>query len=563
MPVSLGSAATPAPASTHAVQKTCRSLANELTRQDDWYTNLINPVLYSQAEIDERLEIYSALHTCLENLSEPLSGDLQTIHTLTKYFLIFAGGWQTPPGGSELILVDLAEATDPAIWQIRDEADLPPPPGYVFVRTYDSRQSMPPPIQAIFADPQVAGVTIYTRYIAVLDERQPSLQQELLRRQALPATVSHELIHAYVHSSMALEDLGRLPKWYNEGLAIYFSGSGENHTLMTPNSLLVQTTTAEYLLYKQNFDYLESRLGRERLLELVRRSIQERQPELLYQELEIENERYLEMLARGWRERQVRRAQAVSLAAVLLLGTAVLWMVPSGITCSSCGYHDHKKAFQRGSCPRCRRPIDITHEQVHRQFRRPFQVCQVCGRRYWLWKAGQVRRQRAGTTIWVDQEAGSALPEPVLKTVGAICDDCQQRSRQLAQEHQQKQQAELELSRQKAAALYSAWLRRTPQVEVWFQTGLEIETFEAALERCTRAALAARFQPPLLPAPDFELRQFPGRENDFLLEAPAGYENVLLRRVWLDGEKRLLYGTVRAFPDGRIGFSWVLSDLSW
>jgi hypothetical protein len=548
------------PLTAQSVDPYCKSTVAEFMSEEGWYAALVNPVLTSESEIEQQLEYFNGLHACLEGWGEPLTGDLQTIHTLTEYFLIFAGGYQTPEDGSQLILVDLAESTDPAVQQLRDEAGLPPPPGLIFVRTYSSRQSMPARIQAIFADPQVAGVTIYTRYIAVLDERQTSLQQELLRRQVLPATVSHELIHAYIHSSISLEDLGRLPKWYNEGLAIYFSDSGENHTLMTPNSIVVQTTTAEYLVYKQNFDYLEARLGRQRLLQLIRRSVEERKPDLLYQALDIEDERYLEMFARGWRQRQVRQAQALSLTAVVLIGLAILWMVPAGVTCSNCGFHGHKKTFQRDYCPRCRRPVNIAQVTVHRQVRKPFQSCQVCGRQYWLWNISRVKTLPAGTTVWVEQEAGAALPEPELKTVSAICYDCQLRARQISQDQKLKNQAELEQAHQAAAAIYEKWLRRAPRITIWFQQGLEITSFEEALEKCIHAALFPHYQSWMDTAPDFELRRITERMIDFRFEPPSGFENVLVRDVIVAGEKRRLYGSVRSFEDGRIGFAWVFAD---
>jgi hypothetical protein len=538
----------------------CPEMLEVFVQQEGWYASLIDPVLTSAEQVAEKLELYSTLHACLESQPGPLSSDLHTLYTLTGYFLIFAGGRQTSEDGSTLVLVDLAESDDPGVQQLRDEAGLPPPPGYVFVRSYTSRQAMPPRLQAIFADPQVAGVTIYTRYIAVLDERQPSLQQELLRRRVLPGTVSHELIHAYIHSSISLEDLGRLPKWYNEGLAIYFSGSGENHTLLTPNSILVQTTTAEYLVYKRNFDYLEARLGRQRFLELIRRSVEERQPDLLYTALDIPDERYLEMFARAWKQRQERQAQALSLAAVVLIGLGVWWMAPAGITCPACGYHDHKKAFQRGYCPHCRRPVDLSQETVHRKARRPFQVCQVCGRRHWLWSSSKVKILPAGSTVWVEQQQGEALEEPVLQTVTAICPGCQQKARQLSDEHRRRKQAEYEQARQQALPTYQNWLRRAPQVEVWFQQGLEVDSFEGALERCLRAALFPHYGPWMEESPEFELRVFPGREVDFRTEPPAGFENVLVRHILIHGESRRLYGTVRSLDNGRIAFSWVFAE---
>jgi hypothetical protein len=550
------------PVAAAQMDQSCRQRLDSFRQEENWHRELVDPVLTSQAEIDARLDLYTPLHACLKAYEPDGNPELAELYTLLEYFLIFAGGYQTPPDGSQLHLIDLALSEDRGVQVLRDEAGLEPPPGYVFVRTYTSRSTMPDRVRQIFQNPEVAGVTIYTRYIAVLDEMQSTLQQELLRREALPRTVSHELIHAYVHSVIPLEDLGRLPKWYNEGLAIYFSGSGENHTLVTPNSVLLYTTSAEYQLYRDNFNYLENRLGRDQLLDLVRQSIEQVNPDRLYEGMGIEDERYLQMFAQGWRQQQVRTRRIASLTGAALLGLLVVWMVPPGVTCT-CGYHAHKKSFRSGQCPRCRRPVDLSGYNVHREARVPFRTCQVCSRAYWLWNTGKVRRLPTGTPVWVEQLEGIPLEQPESRPVKLICEDCHQRAVEIAGEVRQHQQEAWENARSEAARVYESWLSRAPHVSIWFQQGLDLFTYTEALDRFVDAALHEEFPGMMEQAPTFRFRPFAAHPRDFKTSPPSGYENVLIRQIEAGSGSTVLLGTVRQFPENQVGIHWAPEETGW
>jgi hypothetical protein len=539
------------------LQEDCDALLDDFTRQEGWLDELIDPVLTSEQEIAGRLEEYEQLVACLDSAEAPLPEAYEKIRRLAGYFLTFAGGSDHPDEGWQFFLVDLAESDDPAVVELREEAGLPPPPGYVYVRLYDSRQAMPPLVAGIFSDPQVAGVTINTRYIAVLADSSGSVQRQILQRQALPRTISHELVHAYVHSSLRPNDYTKLPEWFNEGVAIYFSKSGENHTLITPNATLVRTTTAEYLRYKENFDYLEDRLGRERLLELIVQAIQGAEPALVYQELGIQNEQYLRSFAQGWRENQVRRSQIYSLAFVSVLALLVIWMVPSEVRCQ-CGYAGHKREFEQGYCPNCRRPMSTVNRLVRRRPARLTSDCQVCGRRYWLWNSRQVHVHPSPIKAWVKRQGDELLDEPRRQPVERICRGCQQEHLELAQQHEQAVRQEIEASRERIRISYRTWLENAPQVSIWFQDGLQMFPFEQALELFVLAALYPRYGSWLEDRPDFQLRQFFQEQPDAVLDAPPrGYENVLVRVAGAAGMHARLLGTVRRFEDGQVGIHWV------
>ena len=216
---------------------------------------------------------------------------------------------------------------------------------------------MPPLVRRAFKSQEVAGVTILSRYVAVLAEEKKTWSQRALQLQTLPETTSHELIHAYVNSILSPIDFD-LPAWYSEGLAIYFSESEIIHTVITPNFSISSTSTADYQNYNITFKYLEAMLGREQLLELIGRSIEEANPSLLYQDLGTTSDQMLIDQARSWAR---RRNNLGRVAIVLVAFTAVvlLWRLAPEFNCQNCGHVGKKKdLINELYCPNCKRPFD-------------------------------------------------------------------------------------------------------------------------------------------------------------------------------------------------------------
>ena len=343
------------PARLFPLKDDCQSVYDQLTQNKDWLEQLIDPVLTAPEQILDKLQYYTTLHACLDEDFDSLSGEMKMAHMLSEYFLIFVGGYQTPQEASRISLVDLAVSDDPAIVQIRDQADIPPPDGYVFVRFYSSRQAMPELIRRAFEDGQVAGVTIFTRYIAILEEDQLSASEQLLQSQTLPETVSHELVHAYVHSWLGFDNLDAFPTWYNEGIAIYFSGSGKDHSVITPAFELHTTSPQNYRDYDTNFKYLEDKLGRERLLELIKQSIEKPDHAVIYQDMGFSDDQALITEAQSWNQTRVYTRWGIGLAMILLVGFGLMRLMPEE-RCEYCRYAGKKKDFADGYCPRCRQP---------------------------------------------------------------------------------------------------------------------------------------------------------------------------------------------------------------
>jgi hypothetical protein len=535
----------------------CEASLEALKQEEDWYERLIDPVLSNEFEIAHRLELYSEVHRCLEDVIERDTNELERLYMLTEYFLIFVGGYQTEEDGSELQLVDLAESDDPAVIRIREEAGLGPPPGYVYMRLYDSRQSMPPRLQSIFADRQAAGVTIFSRYIAVPMDGGVSIQDQILQQRTLPRTVSHELIHAYVHASLDPRDLGTLPEWFNEGVAIYFSGSGENHILVTPQAVAARTTTAEYLEYKEIFDYLESQLGKPKFQELIREAVELVEPSRIYEELGIEDEAQLRSLTQEWRGLRIRQGQIISLVSIIVLAAFVVWLVPPEVRCT-CGYTGSRKKFVDGRCPRCHQPLAQKKGIVRRRLRKIFRGCEVCGRKFWFGNIDQVERI-GEAMVWLDQKGGVPIDQPRRERVSQICLECREKASALEAEYQQQLQRELEAARQQSAHVYQEWLSRAPYVTTWFQDGLEMFSFDEALEHFVHAAVYPMHKLGIEEKPAFYFREFFGRQAEsFSVQPPSGYENVLVKRVRSGIGQTRLYGTVRRFEGDKIGIYWVI-----
>jgi hypothetical protein len=290
----------PASQPARAEQLDCKEVLKQLTRDENWLDQMVDPVLDTQAQVIERLRIYSDVHTCIPaGASTDL---LKSVRKLTEYFMIFAGGYQTSRDGSEDYLVNLATLQDPAVISLRQKVGIPPPPGFVYLRLYYTRQAMPDLLQLSFTNPDVKGVTIFTRYVAVLAEKSE------LQSKSLPKTISHELVHAYLKSVQGVKDLDAFPLWFDEGMAIHFSGSSLPSCVYTDYGTGTLTSCTDspqdYLQYAANFDFLESKLGQARFMKLVKQSFNEMEADLLYRELDFSTYQDFSEHARDWKKRQ-------------------------------------------------------------------------------------------------------------------------------------------------------------------------------------------------------------------------------------------------------------------
>jgi len=335
----------------------CSQLIDQLFADSSWKEDLINPEIKTEEDLSVQMERYTEIHACIEVTPGEISEDLNLVYTLTEYFMIFAGGYETAPSETSLLLVDLQESTDPAIQQIRDQAEIAPPKGYVYVRFYKSRRSMPPLVERVFENENIAGVTMLARYIAILEEDQVLWEEQALQSQSLPKTLSHELVHAYLKSITGSASFEAFPTWYDEGLAIYFSGSGEDTSIVTPNGQIVLTPTEDYKHYQMIFDYLEAELGREKILKLIKHSIEAVDPAILFRGAGFFNDIQLIERAQAWKNKQDGFRIGVVSLMILLVGLGLFRLTPE-TKCRYCGFGGRRKDFAEGYCPECKRLLN-------------------------------------------------------------------------------------------------------------------------------------------------------------------------------------------------------------
>jgi hypothetical protein len=193
------------------------------------------------------------------------------------------------------------------------------------------------------------------------------LSKQVLQLKTLPATVSHEFAHAYINSALGLKHIS-MPKWYHEGLAIYFSGSAQGYFVHVDPNLVISTIPPEdYQQYKTNFDYLEKQHGREKFLNLIKQSVEQADPAVLYRDLGISDEMVLAARAGAWRQQRYLIWVIIAVAVVIILFLFPVSKRKTGTVepvievqkrCPHCGYTGPKKAFYAGYCPNCERKID-------------------------------------------------------------------------------------------------------------------------------------------------------------------------------------------------------------
>lgn len=151
---------------------------------------------------------------------------------------------------------------------LRKTVKIPPPPGFVYVKTYKTAKSMPPVVADVFQrltpeeGAKVQGVTIRGRYIAILKSDYAEQNADSL---------AHEMVHAYI----TLVSPSELPKWFQEGSAVYFTGGSEySYYIKNGDTRIAQVGIPEdYKRKLYAFQHLEHDLGKKKLYEFVRKSV--------------------------------------------------------------------------------------------------------------------------------------------------------------------------------------------------------------------------------------------------------------------------------------------------
>jgi len=506
-------------------QKTanCAPLISSLIEDPLWINNLYDPILFSEADITQQTRIYMDIYTCLTKRGEPYSSQERFILNMTHLYLIFVDGLDTSQEHTSLTLVNLATVDDPAINKFRKRVNLPPPSGLVFVRTYNDVATMPLPIRTIFEEHNAAGVTMFTRYIAILDDKKPTWQEQSLHKQTLPRTISHELVHAYVNTNLGIEAINLMPTWFHEGVAIYFSRSGENQAIVTPNFTLYTTSPPDYKQYDLNFKFLEAKLGQDELVRRIRQSILSNDASLLYANLDISRDEELPMAALKW-QREREQFRYVAATTIMLI---FAYLVFSG------GFSKIRNY-------------------------KPYQRCEACGHVFWFWNNNDLHSYSPPQRIWLTGESIAANPHSIF--VHRACVSCVIRSDELWQSYQNRMLHRIQTKYDIAMHNYSEWLQHAPVTRlIENSTLLDIQQ---ALTALTKAALLSQFSPAWIKGPYlFEFNEKHALINRDLIAKPPSFYNQVLRKSVVSEDQITTYiGSISLTPKGDVQVVWELED---
>lgn len=175
-------------------------------------------------------------------------------------------------------MVELATSSNPALARARQIINLPPPQGFAFVRYIDTDQetdTLNDPELKLKKDTVNPGYTILTRYITIDLASCLEGAKNSQGESSETVTLSHELIHAYVGSIIGCKNLGKLPAWFREGLAVYITGSSSVR-IGNARESYEQSTSYEYIGYLQLFNYLERLKGRDTINKYITQAISDK-----------------------------------------------------------------------------------------------------------------------------------------------------------------------------------------------------------------------------------------------------------------------------------------------
>jgi hypothetical protein len=254
-----------------------------LVASESGFEHIVNPVVSGRAEIEETYSEFRFIRDCMDRSSSSSDRAL-TARAYLDLFITFLEPFVRTGSTQTVELIDLSTTRDPGIRRLREEVGLSAPEGMIFVRHFSQAEQMPDRVRRAFENPQTQAVTIGTRYVAVLTPVPRSFVQGEMLGDALEATLTHELVHAFLNARLgaAIFQSG-FPGWFHEGMAIHFSGSGQGHVAIdhSAGSVIRIEPTVEYEQYERAFSFLENELGAADFNAVVRRSVTEANAALL------------------------------------------------------------------------------------------------------------------------------------------------------------------------------------------------------------------------------------------------------------------------------------------
>ena len=270
---------------------------------------VLDPRMDSVKEITQVRQECKSMKAALTRLEPELQGaeirkKAKTLSLACELFLEYSDT------ESSNLLVNLASSDDPALAKLRGMIALPSPPGFAYVHIKRSEKrdflyGLPALIPSVPKEEIIQpGETFLTRYITIDLGKCLVDGTDKNGRSDVETTLSHELVHVYVNSLMGFEHFDELPKWFNEGLAVYVTGDNKiSKVTHTYSGEVTQTRSVcdEYKKYYLSFQYLAWLKGENSFNLFVTECIKTRRiKDLLLNYYEIRSQEHLEKAAKRW-----------------------------------------------------------------------------------------------------------------------------------------------------------------------------------------------------------------------------------------------------------------------
>jgi hypothetical protein len=314
-----------------------------------FYEDIANPRLTSKEAVLQKIKTVEPLLHELERRQPPSTGkpdpELTQSISLLKRFLDFAGETndrQITLVGSQVsvsvpnamdqrtkqrAVAIVGQAYEAMLRKWTSEIRPPPPPGFFFVKIYERREEM---ARDYDLGPEVAGVAFPCRFIAIALPYPEGQGRRSFIEEEFEQTMAHEFVHSFCHSSAGFQKAHHLPRWFQEGFALYLSGERRLTTAIERaggTTIRDIGSTEEYQQFKGLFQFIREKYGEEKLYRFATASLQgDPVDQALADVLHLSGQTGLMAEAAEW-SREKQASQVRSLVTVLCLALAALWVM--------------------------------------------------------------------------------------------------------------------------------------------------------------------------------------------------------------------------------------------
>lgn len=244
------------PAATREIMK-CKPLMQIIT--SDNIDKYINPDMASVEEVIQMQHDSREIVDCfakIESMGVKIPDSLEAI----KSIVIIHSYFNNMSSGNSLLR--FKNENRRILKKLHHAILLPPPQGFAFVRINVEREApgVLPDIDLFMpggrTEENEPGKTYMVRYIKIEAKFSAKESEDKLTKY-YEKTIDHEIVHAYMNSLLGIEHYKDLPKWFEEGCALYLAGNEpEVSTSASDDVQATRSLTDDYKDYLFVFEYL-------------------------------------------------------------------------------------------------------------------------------------------------------------------------------------------------------------------------------------------------------------------------------------------------------------------